>query len=343
MVQVCFPPLTALDVVTSRVQASVLVVGTRPALRTRPGVETEYDDGEDDEAATQHMEAAVAAIGNAVVRTVERLTGSRAVVRATPVGGDAAAAAAAWPTVGSGTRRLQLVDTAEESAAAAAGALTSFDAVLDVSSPASGEGDGAGSSGTRTEAEAAREAAYLVDALATVTAAAMEVYDLVAHGEHPMLARVGPDAQPAVWAGIFVEALYAKVDETVRAEISAGAIAEVKNYHTPPEAVLKILAAAIALLSGLAGVPRFDRVAQLEWKSVRVLLDERLIKALAAFEPSNVHGRRWALVTELLEGVTVRDAMRSSGPLAALFRWIKAAGLLADREQLIQPAAQSEL
>ena len=57
---------------------------------------------------------------------------------------------------------------------------------------------------------------------------------------------------------------------------------------------------------------------------MRALLTDALIPAIFHFDPTQCHAKRWQKVTALLDGITVRDAMRCSAPLAALFRWIKA-------------------
>lgn len=109
-------------------------------------------------------------------------------------------------------------------------------------------------------------------------------------------------------------------------------IAEMKKYNTPPAAVAKIMTATLTLLEGLPyttkqGEPaalEVDREKLNEWNGVRSLLNDALIPAIFCFDPKQCSSKRWGKVNALLDGVTVRDAMRCSAPLAALFRWIKA-------------------
>ena len=111
--EVCFPPLTALDVHSSKVQASILVVGTRPSLCTRPGSPPKLADL--DAQGGAKMEAAIRRIGETVADAVDSLIGSTAAVLHTPVRHNALdsaeleAAVRALPPVRDKWRRVDLV------------------------------------------------------------------------------------------------------------------------------------------------------------------------------------------------------------------------------------------
>ena len=148
------------------------------------------------------------------------------------------------------------------------------------------------------------------------------------------------EAQPIFWAGVFVDRLYAHCDGEIRTALTPNAVQEMRQYNTPPAAVFKIAAATLMLLGGQhqkgeGALASFDEKRLDEWKGVRTMLNEAMLQAVFAFEPAACPQKRWAKVMSMLDGVTVRDAMRSSYPLAVLFRWIKVSGLLANKQDLI--------
>ena len=312
--EVCFPPLTCLDVHSSKVQASILVVGTRPSLCTRPGSPPRLDDLDADSG--QQLEVAIRRIGDTIADAVDSLIGSKAVVLHTPVrhtaldSAELEAAVKALPPVKENWRRVDLVvDQPNE--------MVRFDAFVDVDL-----------SQFSDEERGSREA--IVTSLSEVLTAATEVLDAMAHGE--LLGHACAQSPPQAWVDVFVETLVAHVDRNIEKSIDLPSIAEMKKYNTPPPAVSQIMTATLTMLEGLpftdeqgkAGSLQVDKDKLKEWNGVRSLLNDALIPAIFHFDPAQCNAKRWQKVNALLDGITVRDAMRCSAPLAAVFRWIKA-------------------
>lgn len=327
--EVCFPPLSALEVVSSKVQASVLVVSMRPSLCTRPGALPWLD--RINAAERQRVEGALDGIGAALSATVTRLTGLSSRVWHTPVGEPPEAAVAALSQgTNDATMRIRLLD--DDNCAP----WMAFDAFIDVDVTSySDDGD--------------RRALH--DSLSDVLGAAVEVLDTMAHGEmlqtKSQRERFGAfEATPAYWVRHFLAVLYSYVQRGVRDAITISAVAEMKRYSTPPAAVLKILTATLVLLAehkGVGVLPPFDKNKLNDWKGVRSLIHalepEAIVRTILHFHPAGVTSKLWARVNSLLEKATLREAMRSSAPLAALYRWIKCARLLSQPALLEQDLA----
>jgi len=309
--EVCFPPLTALDVVNSKVQASVLVVSTRPSLCSRPRPprrnQSEYSDQK-----RQRIDLAALAIGETLTVAVKRLSGAPSVVQRTACG---------YPGAGippidlshSGIVRVDLVaGSIDESA---------FDAALDIDLESVADVRGARDS--------------VVESMSEVLASATVIMDELAHGEVLFLQDVEHSA--SYWSSRYLDLLFKHVDMQLKEKIDVKALAEMKQYNKPPTAVHKILTATLALLEGKPGgdvIPRVAKEKLETWQGVRTLIDgDAILKALFSFSPPLCSKKRWERVNALLEGVTVRDAMKSSAPLAALFKWLRCTELRAERQK----------
>ena len=137
----------------------------------------------------------------------------------------------------------------------------------------------------------------------------------------------------------------------MRTAIDVSAIAELKRYATPPTAVVTIMTATLTLLAEVKQVSvvgtlppiNIDRAKLADWKGVRSLLHsidyEAVVLAIAALVPSQIPPKVWSTVSTLLEQANLKEAMRCSQPLAALYCWVKCARLLATPELLLQSVA----
>ena len=283
--EVCFPPLTAIDVVSSRVQASVLVVTTRPSLCSRATGTRALNRASEDLASRDRAECAIGGIGEAASAVVSRLTGADCTVQRTPMGDPTARLAP--PSQSSGARvgesRVRLLDTS----ALRLPKVVALDAFLLVSRSA---GDGA---------QMDRGAQSRLDVLLEVVCgAATELYDAVAHdevlttrldGAHrgDEWAREG-EASTVYWAGQFMLTFYTRLSQGVRAAVNPSAWAALRGAaaEPPPPAVVPCVIATLALLASAAGgdvLPELDLYGMSthvhDWHSLR-----RLLKSVRAHE-----------------------------------------------------------
>eukprot|EP00325_Prymnesiales_sp_UTEX-LB-985_P034671 CAMPEP_0174734212 /NCGR_PEP_ID=MMETSP1094-20130205/62851_1 /TAXON_ID=156173 /ORGANISM="Chrysochromulina brevifilum, Strain UTEX LB 985" /LENGTH=287 /DNA_ID=CAMNT_0015936997 /DNA_START=97 /DNA_END=960 /DNA_ORIENTATION=- len=281
-----------------------------------------------------HLESAIAGIGNAVSATVQGLTDSPAKVVHTPVGEPPEQGMASLPKLNEEKEvRIKLVDEATRVPWRA------FDVFLDVNIATFLD--------SSTSARGVRDA--IIDALADVKGAAVELLETVAHGELIVASSLPLQSTdtvhpPPFWAKLYIQVLYAQVANGVRTAISLSAVAEMKQYKKPPKAVVPVLTATLALLAegstGSDALPPIDRNKLTDWAGVRSVLlkiePDDLIRAIVDFDPTKIRQQLWAKVNSLLEQASLRDAMRSSAPLGALYRWIKCGRLLSKPDLLLR-------
>jgi len=288
------------------------------------------------------LESAIDGIGPALSATIQQISGARAVVEHTAVG-ELPGVDSLPPLEARGGQvvRLQLVDPEVRTPWSGP---TLFEACLDVDLTTHYDDDdkvNAGSAGGGM-----RDA--VIDSLADVLKAAAELFDAMAHGKllatSPLLPPLSEDAN-IYWARLYIEVLYAHVKASVRSAIDVAAIAEIKRYKTPPPAVTPVLTATLLLAEGQAadGLLTFDHSKLQDWAGVRSLLasfePEKLTRAICAVEPAQRSETLWDKVGALINQTSLRDAMRCSAPLAALYRWLVCARLLRSPRLLIEAIA----
>ncbi|KOO23645.1 calcium-binding allergen ole e 8-like protein [Chrysochromulina tobinii] len=156
---------------------------------------------------------------------------------------------------------------------------------------------------TKSEREA------VVAQLSDVLSVATEIIDGLAHAE----LAINPDEEQAeaeYWARLFFDRLFPIVDADMRAMVNVEKLAEIKSW------------------TGTGGL--------------RNALDAHaILKALSDFDLTAVSTARWKKVKNALGDVTTREAMMSSAPLAALFRWMKMQGLRAERVKTTKKEANA--
>jgi len=320
--EVCFPPLTALGVRTTKVKGALLVVSCSTSICSRPALRDK------NERLPQELvrltEMALAAVGDTVAGAVKYLTGCPATVQHTPLGNKKAFLP---PVLQAGISRVALVPKETRTRDAI------LDVCLDIDLVNAGD--------TKSEREA------VVAQLSDVLSVATEIIDGLAHAE----LAINPDEEQAeaeYWARLFFDRLFPIVDADMRAMVNVEKLAEIKRYRQPPEAVAKILTAAVILLEGAPGrgaLPKLNHDALSSWTGtggLRNALDAHaILKALSDFDLTAVTTARWKKVKNALGDVTTREAMMSSAPLAALFRWMKMQGLRAERVKTTKKEANA--
>ena len=267
---------------------------------------------------------ALAAVGDTVAGAVKYLTGCPATVQHTPLGNKKAFLP---PVLQAGISRVALVPKETRTRDAI------LDVCLDIDLVNAGD--------TKSEREA------VVAQLSDVLSVATEIIDGLAHAE----LAINPDEEQAeaeYWARLFFDRLFPIVDADMRAMVNVEKLAEIKRYRQPPEAVAKILTAAVILLEGAPGrgaLPKLNHDALSSWTGtggLRNALDAHaILKALSDFDLTAVTTARWKKVKNALGDVTTREAMMSSAPLAALFRWMKMQGLRAERVKTTKKEANA--
>ena len=320
--EVCFPPLTALGVRTTKVKGALLVVSCSTSICSRPALRDK------NESVPQELvrltEMALVAVGDTVAGAVKYLTGCPATMQHTPLGNKKAFLP---PVLQAGISRVALVPKETRTRDAI------LDVCLDINLVNAGD--------TKSEREAVF--AQLSDVLSVAT----EIFDGLAHAE----LAITPDVEQAgadYWARLFFDRLFPIVDADMRAKVNVETVREIKRYNKPPEAVAKILTATMILLEGAPGrgaLPKLNQDALSSWTGtggLRNVLDApAILKALSDFDLSAVTTARWKKVKNALGDVTTREAMMSSVPLAALFCWIKMQGLRAERVKTTKKEANA--
>lgn len=126
------------------------------------------------------------------------------------------------------------------------------------------------------------------------------------------------------------KSLYSRVKKSTEATMTAEAIAEMRNYASPPETMHKVMTGVLSLLSRQKGegcLPPFDEAKLESWNGVRGLLGTlgtEIVKAINSFSPALTSRADWARLDSDLGGKRVADAIRCSAPLATLFTWMSA-------------------
>jgi hypothetical protein len=311
---VCFPPLTALGVHTTKVQGSILVVCVRPSLCSRPLAMKGGTELMSSKLVAQ-LDVALAVVGDHLTIAIRRLTRYVAIVQRTPIADKQTAVLP--PVLKYGISRVELVPKRTRTVVAI------FDACLDIDLAEVGD--------VRGEREA------VINSLEDVLRTGAAIYDELAHGEIAITPTV-EQAGASYWARLYFDRLLPLVDRRLRAHVRVSALVDIRDQSMSVTAVVayKIMSATLCLLEGAPGqnaLPSLKMDVLSSWDSVRAVLDpEALLKALTNFDLAAVSRKRWKDVEGLLADLTARDAEKGSnaGPLTALFRWIKIQGLCAE-------------
>jgi len=295
-----------------------------------------------DQVEQRRLQHALAGIGHAACAAVSRLTGAKCTVTDTPVG-PTSPRPTSWTAADVGVAQHAVV----------AGPGVEHLPLLGDSStiPWLPLSDAALAVDLKTYTDAS-ERALVRASLKDVHDAASELLQEVVYGESRLTSLRSSDGgtddgddgdAERMWAKSYVRVLYVHSQRSVRTAIDVSALAEMKRYTTPPAAVSIIMQATLTLLAegklSNDALPPFDKAKLADWKGVRSLLHaidgETLRDALGALEPTRVPPKVWAKVAKQLERATLVDAMRSSAPLAALFRYLKVAHLLSKPDELL--------